>query len=149
MGKLSDKYGKISIFQICVLAALPLVFAVTNMPTIHAALVLSVFGLWFSAATGRGVTAQAMVSNVVSPEHRGSFQSFNSSIQQLGSGLASLASGFMVIKEPSGRLLHYDWVGYLSIAVLLTCVFLGQKIFRTLDNKAILKPIGDLEKAIA
>ncbi len=148
LGKISDVYGKFSIFKICVLVALPLVFAVTNMPAINYMIVLAVFGLWFTAATGRGVTAQAMVSNVVSPEHRGSFQSFNSSIQQLGTGLASLLSGYLVVKESSGRLLHYDWVGYLSIVVLLTCVFLGQKIFKAADDQAVVKPVKDLEEVV-
>jgi MFS transporter, DHA1 family, inner membrane transport protein len=134
LGRLSDKYGKLTIFSICVMTAVPLVFGITNMPIAPFFLILAMFGGWFSVATGRGVTAQAMVSQVVQTEHRGSFQSFNSSIQQLGSGLASLAAGFIVVKGDKGEIQHYDWVGFLSIGVLLFSLFLGRSIFRKVDG---------------
>lgn len=136
LGKLSDVHGKVLIFMICTFSALPMVFVITNLPPVQAYIpVLALFGLWFSAATGRGVTSSAMITSVVSPEQRGSFQSFNSSVQQLGSGLAALVAGFIVSKEPeTGKLLHYNWVGYLSIVVLLFCVYLGYTNFRYLEK---------------
>lgn len=136
LGKLSDVHGKVLIFMICTFSALPMVFVITNLPPIQAYVpVLALFGLWFSAATGRGVTSSAMITSVVNPEQRGSFQSFNSSVQQLGSGLAALVAGFIVSKEPeTGKLLHYNWVGYLSIVVLLFCVYLGYSNFRYLEK---------------
>ena len=135
LGRLSDQYGKLRIFMICVFSALPLVFIITNLPPMQAYIpVLVLFGIWFMAATGRGVTSGAMVSNVVNSEQRGSFQSFNSSMQQLGSGLASLLTGSIVTANVvSGKLEHYDIVGYLSILVLLVCVFLGRNIFRKFE----------------
>jgi len=137
LGPLSDRYGKLTIFMVCTFSALPMVFMVTNLPYgINYIPVLILFGLWFTAATGRGVTASAMVTSVVNPAHRGSFQSFNSSLQQLGSGMAALATGFIVIKDPmSGKLLHYDWVGYMSITVLLFCIYLGYRNFSYLDKQ--------------
>jgi predicted MFS family arabinose efflux permease len=139
LGRLADLHGKLRIFMICVFAALPMVWAITNMPPMQAYVpVLALFGLWFTAATGRGVTASAMVTGVVSPEHRGSFQSFNSSLQQLGSGLAALMAGFIVSKESgTGRLLHYEWVGYLSILTLLFCAYLGYRNFRYLEKDEV------------
>lgn len=149
LGRLSDVYGKLRIFMICTFSALPMVVFITNLPLGFANqplvllgglelpsyfLVLAIFGLWFMVATGRGVTAGAMVTSVVEPAHRGSFQSFNSSIQQLGTGLASLVAGVMVTKNgENGTLLHYDWVGYLSIVVLATCIYLGYRNFHYLD----------------
>ena len=112
--------------MICVFSAIPLVITITNLPPVQAYIpVLILFGIWFMASTGRGVTSSAMVSNVVTPEHRGGFQSFNSSMQQLGSGLAALLVGFIVSKnDETGKLVHYDWVGYLSILVLLCSLYL-------------------------
>ena len=135
LGRFADKYGKLTIFTICVLGAVPFVLILTNMPVVPFFLILMFFGIWFSMSTGRGVTAQAMVSQVVQTEHRGSFQSFNSSMQQLGSGLASLVAGFIVVKGEKGEILHYDWVGFLSIAVLLTSLFIGRRIFKKVDTK--------------
>ncbi len=92
------------------------------------------FALWFMVATGRGVTAQAMVSSVVDAKKRGSFMSFNSSVQQLGTGAASLAAGFIVLEGEGGKILHYPWLGYLSILILLICAFLGYRIFNAKED---------------
>jgi MFS transporter, DHA1 family, inner membrane transport protein len=134
LGRLADKYGKLTIFTISVLGAVPFVLILTNMPIAPFFIILTFFGIWFSMSTGRGVTAQAMVSQVVQTEHRGSFQSFNSSMQQLGSGLASLVAGFVVVKGDKGEILHYDWVGFLSIGVLLMSLFIGRQIFKKVDS---------------
>ena len=135
LGRFSDKHGKLTVFSICVITALPMVYGITNMPVVHLAVILFMFGLWFTVATGRGVTAQAMVSQVVNPEHRGSFQSFNSSIQQLGTGLASLTAGAIVMKGENGQILHYNWVGYLSIFVLVISLILARNVFTIIDKK--------------
>lgn len=131
LGKLSDKHGKLKVFMICIILSLPLVVFITNMPPLFYPIVLMFFALWFIVATGRGVTAQAMVSNVVQAEKRGSFMSFNSSVQQLGTGAASLVAGFIVLEGEGGKILRYSWLGYLSIIALLLCAFLGYKIFKT------------------
>jgi MFS transporter, DHA1 family, inner membrane transport protein len=137
IGRAADTYGKLKIFSLSVICALPLVIGVTNMPTIPFYFILALFAGWFTASTGRGVTAQAMVSQVVSPEQRGSFQSFNSSVQQIGSGLAALASGYIVVKGEQGQIEHYDWVGYLSVAALTLSLLLARHIFKTLDVKKV------------
>lgn len=137
LGKVSDKYGKLRVFTICIILSLPLVVAITNMPPIYFPIVLVFFALWFIVATGRGVTAQAMVSSVVEAQKRGSFMSFNSSVQQLGTGTASLVAGFIVLEGAGGKILRYSWLGYLSIAVLLICAWLGYKVFRAQETNPV------------
>ena len=55
--------------------------------------------------------------------------SFNGSIQQLGTTIAATIAGFVVTRSADGKIVHYEWLGYLSIVVLLACVWLGGKIF--------------------
>ena len=143
LGKLSDKHGKLRVFTICIILSLPLVVYITNMPPMYYPIVLTFFALWFIVATGRGVTAQAMVSNVVQAEKRGSFMSFNSSVQQWGTGLASLVAGFIVLEGEGGKILRYSWLGYLSVLVLLICAWLGYKIFGKQEKKAAVQSIGE------
>jgi MFS transporter, DHA1 family, inner membrane transport protein len=38
------------------------------------------------------------------------------------------------VKGEKGELLHYNWVGFLSIAVLLVSLFIGRRIFRKVDS---------------
>jgi predicted MFS family arabinose efflux permease len=139
LGKISDRYGKLKVFTICVLFSLPLVIIITRLQPISFSFVLIFFALWFILATGRGVTAQAMVSNVVEPQKRGSFMSFNSSIQQLGTAAAALIAGFVVISGPSGKIFRYEWLGYFSVFILLICVFLGYRVFKS-SEQIVLAP---------
>jgi MFS transporter, DHA1 family, inner membrane transport protein len=134
LGRLSDKKGKLLTYIICVLLALPMVYGITHIPRVPYFWVLLLFAAWFIVSTGRGITSQAMISNVVKPEFRGSFQSFNSGMQQLGTGLASVVTGFIVSKDESGKILHYDWAGYLSIFVLFCTVFIAQRVFKSFET---------------
>lgn len=133
LGKLSDKKGKLVVFSASVFLSLFMVLIITRMPDVPFGVVLLFFAIWFIVATGRIVTAQAMISEVVKPEQRGSFMSVNGSIQQLGSGLAALFAGLIVVTEKTGKVLNYNWVGYLSIFVLLLSLLFGRRIFKKID----------------
>ncbi|BFG71774.1 MFS transporter [Sediminibacterium sp. KACHI17] len=128
IGKMADKYGKHNTFMFFALVSLIPIFLITNMPAIKYYYVLMVTGIWFVLSTGRGIPAQAIISNVVPAEQRGSFMSFNGSIQQLFSGLASLIAGMIVISKPDHTIVHYSWVGYLSIIIVLASVFIAKKL---------------------
>ncbi len=128
IGRLADKYGKLKIFIICLLLSLFPILLITNMPSIQFYLVLAVFGFWFTFSTGRNIPAQAMISTVVKPMERGKFMSFNSSFQQLFTGLASVVSGLIVTRDEAGRIYNYNWVGYLSVFMLFIMLFMGVKL---------------------
>jgi predicted MFS family arabinose efflux permease len=132
LGRVADRYGKLNVFIWCTLGALPLILTITHLPPLQwYGPVLVLFGVWFIMATGRGVAAGALISQVVVPAQRGSFQSFNSSVQQLGTGLASLLAGFIVSKDAgTGRLVHFNAAGYISVAALAICVWLSRRIFK-------------------
>jgi MFS transporter, DHA1 family, inner membrane transport protein len=136
LGRVSDKVGKLKIFSWSVFVSFGMVWIITNLPSLLPfSIVLLFFAIWFVVATGRAVTAQAMISNMVSQEQRGSFMTFNSSVQQLGTGLASLIAGFIVTKDSTGKLYRYEWVGYISIVVLLLGLILGRYLFASMDKK--------------
>ena len=141
-GRLADKFGKLKIFIISGLISLIPIFLLTNMPAIPFYYVLIVTGFWFMIANGRGVASSALISNVVPPESRGSFMSFNSSMQQLFTGIASTVAGLIIVTEKnSNKLIHYNWVGYLSLLIILICVFIGHKVGEG-EPKAILPVTG-------
>ncbi len=148
LGKMSDRFGKLKVFTICILLSLPLVIVITMLPPVSFSIVLIFFALWFILATGRGVTAQAMISNVVEPQKRGSFMSFNSSVQQLGTAMAALIAGFVVISGTGGKIFRYEWLGYLSVFILLTCAFIGHKIFRS-SEKIVFTPEPHTSEALS
>ncbi|SKB63417.1 MFS transporter [Daejeonella lutea] len=124
IGKFADSVGKHKVYIIMAVVSIFPVAILTNLPPMPFYMVLCISGLWFIFSSGRSIPAQAMVSNVVSPERRGSFMSFNSSVQQIFVGLASVISGLIVVKNPDNSIQHYELTGYLSIFItLLTLVF--------------------------
>lgn len=137
LGRISDKRGKLPVFQVSVFLSLFMAFLIARMPDVPFTLVLLFFAVWFVLAVGRAVSAQAMITEMVPPEKRGRFMSFNGSVQQLGTGLASVAAGLIVYKDNTGRIQHFDWLGYASIVVLIISLLLGRYLFRDLDNDAL------------
>ena len=125
VGRLADQYGKFRIFVISVVCSVVPILLITHMPNWPIWVILGIFGFWFAASTSRNIPVQAMISTVVDPAQRGRFMSFNSSFQQLFTGLASLVSGFIVTRSADGKILHYDRVGYLSALVVAASIFLG------------------------
>lgn len=134
LGRFADKVGKLPVFSYSVFFSLFMVLLITSMPTVPFSVVLIFFAFWFILATGRAITAQAMISEVVSNEQRGSFMSFNGSIQQLGTGFASTIAGYIVLKDKAGRIQHFDWLGYLSIAALIASLIMGRLLFKRIDR---------------
>lgn len=135
IGRLADRFGKFKIFAVCLLFSIIPIFFITNMPAIPFYSVLGIFGFWFTFSTGRNIPAQAMISTVVNPQQRGQFMSFNSSFQQLYTGFASVIAGFIVTQDSRGRILNYNWVGYLSVAIVFGTLFLGRNLARRMHLK--------------
>ena len=129
VGRIADQKGKYLIFAICGTLFLLPVFLMTHLQ--HGAsltVILLITSLFFLFANGRTITMQAIVSGVVNNEQRGGFTSINSSMIQLGSGAASLLGGLIVEKASDGKLLHYEWVGYMSITFMIAGIILGKYV---------------------
>ena len=136
-GKYADKKGKLPVFTWSVIISLFLVWILTNMPSMNIQLALLFFAVLFIVVTSRIVVAHAMISGVVPQHQRGSFMSVNGSMQHLGQGLASLVAGIIIKTDrDTHQLSNYNWVGYLSIAVLIASVIIGNKIFKSVDKPA-------------
>jgi MFS transporter, DHA1 family, inner membrane transport protein len=98
--------------------------------------VLVVTGFWFAVANGRSVSASAMISHMVDSRNRGSFMSFNASLQQLFIGTASFLAGLIVASDANHKVYYYNWVGYLSIAVLAFCLLLPGIIVKRMKSES-------------
>ncbi|MCB0820873.1 MAG: MFS transporter, partial [Bacteroidetes bacterium] len=99
IGRLADKIGKQKVYGIFAgLAIIPL-FLITNMPVWPIWAVLVVTSFFFIVISGRVVPAMAMITSTAIPQNRGSFMSFNSSVQQLSAGIAAFISGAIVTEN--------------------------------------------------
>ena len=141
LGILADRRGKLPVFVWTTVCSMVMVIIITQLPQVPVPVVLIFFSLWFAFVTGRSLTAQAMISETVPASVRGSFMSFNGCVQQAGTGVASLLAGFIVISDKTGHLDRYEWLGYLSIAILIACLWLSRLLFHRFESKPASEPV--------
>lgn len=133
LGKVADRWGKYRLFALMTALSVAPILLITNLPALPLFAVLAITGVWFVISTGRGIPSSALVSAVVPPERRGGFMSFNSALQQLFTGAASLVAGFIVVQDKATHVVsHYDWTGYLSLAILGLALVWGYRLNRAL-----------------
>jgi predicted MFS family arabinose efflux permease len=134
IGHLADKHGKKRVFSIVALLSIVPIFITTHLPRVPLAWVIVSTVVSFVFVPGRIGPAMALVTGSVSPRLRGSFMSFNASIQQLSSGVATSIAGLIIGRAADGTLTHYDWVGWLSIGFTLLAIWLAWRIHVILDG---------------
>jgi predicted MFS family arabinose efflux permease len=128
IGFLADRYGKHRLFTIVALASLAPILVITHLPRLPLAQAVAWSTLFFVLVPGRFGPAMAIVSSSAEPRLRGSFMSFNASMQMIGSALASLCAGLIISRAPDGTLLHFGAVGWLAAGCTLLCVLLARRI---------------------
>jgi predicted MFS family arabinose efflux permease len=128
IGRLADKVGKHIIFRIFAILAVIPIFLITNMTPQPIWIVLIVTSFFFIVINGRVVPAIAMITGTTLPQSRGSFMSFNSSVQQLSAGLASFISGVIISQSKDGKLLNYEVIGYVAIAACFLSIWAAGRI---------------------
>jgi predicted MFS family arabinose efflux permease len=133
IGRLADRFGKRRLFTILALISIPPILVITHLPPLPLSWVVSLSVLFFVFVPGRFGPATALVTGSVLPRLRGSFMSFNASIQHLASGIASLTAGLIIGRASDGALTHYGIVGWLSVGCTLGCLWLVRRI-RIVDD---------------
>jgi predicted MFS family arabinose efflux permease len=133
IGRLADRFGKRRLFTVLALISIVPILVITHLPPLPLHWVVPLSVVFFVFVPGRFGPATALVTGSVEPRLRGSFMSFNASIQQLASGIASLAAGLIIGRAADGALTHYGIVGWLSVGCTLACLWLVRRI-RIVDD---------------
>src|SRR5436190_1894762 len=125
LGRWPDRTSKRRVFTMMSLLSTIPIIAVTHLPRVPLVLAISTSTLLMICMSGRMVPAMALMTGSIEARYRGGFMSLNSSVQQFSSGLAAYLSGQIMAQSPDGRITHFNWVGYLSAACALFCIYLG------------------------
>ena len=128
VGKLADRHGKLKVFTIFMILNLIPIGIITHLGVTPIPLVLIVTTMFFVTSNGRYVPAAAIITGTATPENRGSFLSFNSAVQQVAAGLASLAAGLIIGENELGQLTNFNIVGYLAIFFSILCIPLAKRV---------------------
>jgi predicted MFS family arabinose efflux permease len=128
IGRMTDKYKHAKVLAYTSLASFVPIILVTQ--TLHTPFVMQLIfaTLFFVFVSGRFIPMSALVTASCQPQLRGRVMAFSSAMQNFGSGCAALIAGAIMVKAPSGEILHYDLVGYLACAVGLIAVYAGTKV---------------------
>ncbi len=133
IGRLADRHGKKRLFAVIGFASIVPILVTTHLPPVPLPVVVAAAVLFFVLVTGRFGPGMALVSGSAEPRLRGSFMSFNASLQQMGSGLAAMTAGLVIGRAPDGTLTHYGIVGWLAVAATLLAIWLAYRI-RVVDD---------------
>jgi predicted MFS family arabinose efflux permease len=99
--------------------------------------------IMFAGIMSRMIPSTALMTAVPKMEDRGAFMSVNSSLQQVAGGVASMIAGLIIVQERTGRLHHFDTLGYVVMVVMIICAFFIYIISRRVAKKLHTQsPIG-------
>ena len=123
-GKISDKIGKYKMFCIGSVISIVMVLIYTSLGVTPLGIVMLLNVLLFIGISSRMISASALMSAIPQPKDRGAFMSVNSSVQQISGGIASAVAGLIVFQSSTGKLEHYNWLGYVVTAAILITMLL-------------------------
>lgn len=145
VGRLADRLGRQRVFTFMVLAASLIILAIANAGPLPVWAILTLAGLFFMFASGRFVPAQAIVTLAVPSSRRGAFLSLSSCARDLASGISSTLGGWIVTKQPSGHLLHFNWLGWIAVAGGLLSILLAHTV--RVNDTGVASPLKPATKA--
>jgi MFS family permease len=124
IGKLSDRVGKFPTFVGGTVVSMIMVVVYVNLNPIPLWELIVINTVMFAGIMSRMIPSTALMTAVPKMEDRGAFMSVNSSLQQVAGGVASVIAGFIIIQEGTGRLRHFDTLGYVVMGVMIICACL-------------------------
>ena len=130
MGRLSDRLGRYAVFVGGSLLGMAVVAVYCNLGITPLGWVIALNVVLFVAIMARMISATSLSSAVPSPQDRGAFMAINVSVSQLAGGVAASVAGLIVVQAPSGEILHYDTLGFVVMAAMLTTIIMMYPIHR-------------------
>jgi len=128
IGRLADRHGKRRVFTVVALVSVVPLLLTTHLPPLPLPAVVASAVLFFVFVPGRFGPALALVTGSVEPRLRGSFMSFNASIQQLGAGFASLLAGLLIGRASDGTLTGYGTVGWIAAGWTFAAIWIARRV---------------------
>ncbi|MFC7419046.1 MFS transporter [Iodobacter arcticus] len=128
IGGLIDRFSPGRILGYLVVVSFVPLILVTQTFSLSIAWQLLFSTLFFVFVSGRFIPATAMVTGATAPQMRGRLMAFNSATQNFASGIAALLAGLIMTQSSSGRILNFDWVGYLSCIFGLLAIWMAKRV---------------------
>lgn len=128
VGRLTDLHGKRRMFTLVAGFSALAILTLTHLPRVPLYFAIPASAFLMCMLSGRFVPAMALITSSVAPRLRGSFMSFNASIQQLASGAASLGASLVIGRNAGGELTQFGAVGIFAVIATLASIYLARRI---------------------
>ena len=128
IGRLADRYGKLTVFRVVAPISALLMAAITQLPRVPVAVAVVVFGALMVSNVGRMIAAMAIITSSVEPHRRGGFLSANASVQHVACGVAAYLGGLIIKESVDGRIEHFNIVGWIAAAATLSSLWLAGRV---------------------
>jgi predicted MFS family arabinose efflux permease len=135
VGRLSDSIGKYPVFCLGTTLSIIMVTIYCHLGVTPLWAVMLVSVILFIGISARMVSVSALISAVPDLKDRGAFMSVNSSLQQFAGGVAAGIAGLIVVQTESGKMSHYDLLGYVVITAMAITVALMYSIHKMVKEK--------------
>jgi predicted MFS family arabinose efflux permease len=135
LGRLSDAVGKFPVFAAGSILTMIIVTIYCHLGLTPLWGVMLVNVLLFLGISARMVSASALLSAVPEAKDRGAFMSVNSSLQQFAGAVAAGIAGLVVVQTSTGRLEHYDMLGFIVVGAILVTIGLMYSVQKIVAAK--------------
>jgi predicted MFS family arabinose efflux permease len=128
IGKWADTAGKLKVFRtMAALSAIPML-AITNVGAVPVWVYLCITTSFFIMVNGRVVPGQALIAGAADPQVRGTFMGLHSCVMSFALGVASFVGGHVISEAADGKIIHFDWAGYVAVAAIALAMGLAGKV---------------------
>jgi MFS transporter, DHA1 family, inner membrane transport protein len=140
VGRFADSLGRRRVFAGLVMVACAVTLWITQSGPLPPWMVMVQAGMFFVFASGRFIPGNAIMTLAVPSSRRGAFMSLSGCARDLAMGFSSSIGGWIVVKEPSGRLDNFYWLGWIALASGVVSIWLASRV-RVNDVRA---PAGQI-----
>jgi predicted MFS family arabinose efflux permease len=123
IGHWADQRGKVRVYRLLAFAALMPLLVVTHVGAAPLWIWLACTTSFFVLISGRMIPAMTIITSAAQPKLRGTFMSLNATMQSLAMGLATTLGGFIITQDSAGKIIHYQWVGYVAVTANLLAIW--------------------------
>jgi DHA1 family inner membrane transport protein len=143
IGRLADRYGKLTVYRIVAPASAALLVIITHLESVPLPAAIAIFGLLLVANSGRMIPAMAMITGSVAPHRRGGFMSANSSVQHIACGIGAYIGGLIITQQsPAAPLENYGTVGWIACGTTLASIWLAARVRLAEESPVLAEPLS-------
>ncbi|MFZ6013951.1 MAG: MFS transporter [Bacteroidota bacterium] len=149
VGKWSDSAGKYLVFCLGSILTMVVTVIYCNLGITPLWIVIAISAIMFVGVSSRMVSSSALMTAVPDPADRGAFMSINASVQQISGGIAAFIAGLIVYQTPSGKILHYDILGYVVCVATIITMLMMFTIHRFVESKKMASAQSPMKEGMA